>query len=76
MKKFISSRGCIRMIRVFIIVLVCSVLPAASHKSTASTNSTPLNVSDYWIEDHPYVHQPHWKRLRDGGSSQVRVNAH
>ncbi|CAI5726015.1 unnamed protein product [Peronospora farinosa] len=65
MQKLISSRSCIRMIRVFITVLVL-VVPATSHESAASTNSTPLNVTDYWIEDHPYVFQPYWKRLRNG----------
>ncbi|CAI5726101.1 unnamed protein product [Peronospora farinosa] len=65
MQKLISSRSCIRMIRVFITVLVF-VVPAASHESAASTNSTRLNVTDYWIEDHPYVYLPYWKRLQNG----------
>ncbi|RLN92944.1 hypothetical protein BBJ28_00003341 [Nothophytophthora sp. Chile5] len=26
----------------------------------------PLNASEYWTEDHPYVYQPHYTRLPDG----------
>ncbi|CAH0513553.1 unnamed protein product [Peronospora belbahrii] len=54
------------MIRVFIItVVVISILPVASYKTFVS-NGTPLNISEFWSEDYPYVYQPYWKRLSDG----------
>ncbi|KAK1943906.1 hypothetical protein P3T76_005302 [Phytophthora citrophthora] len=51
-------------------VLVLSTLMIAvtsanyTEMSTIEFNST--NTSNYWVEDHPYNHQPNWKRLPDG----------
>ncbi|KAG1698631.1 hypothetical protein DVH05_014589 [Phytophthora capsici] len=52
-------------------VLVLSTLMAAvtSTNYTTEMSTMPLNstnASNYWIEDHPYKHQPNWKRLPDG----------